>query len=149
MYIWKKFLVFVVKYKWIIQTISILRIIIKWNWLEKFMKELNLGQSYQVGEVIPNAWKGLCRPPAVGREIDTGQSQGDKMFSCYSSHSVLECSPHCTLQLSYLVWWFSYLWIKTWLSHMYFNTLLNTYLAVFLSFKSSCQWLSIRELLVP
>ena len=54
----------------------------------------NLGQSYQAGQVIPNAWKCLCRPPGVGRENDTGQSQRDKMFPCYSLPSVSEHSEH-------------------------------------------------------
>lgn len=59
------------------------------------MKEVNLRQGYQVGQVIPNGWKGLAESPGVVREIDSGQSQGEKVFSC-SLLSVLECSSYCT-----------------------------------------------------
>ena len=104
----------------------------------------NLGQSYQAGEVIPNAWKCLCHPPSVVRENDTGQSQRDQMFSCYSLPSVSGHSSHCLFQLSYLVWWFSYLQIKTW--YLIYISAPTEHLLGYVSvFRYSCQWLSVKE----
>lgn len=106
------------------------------------MKEVNLRQGYQVGEVITNGWKGLC---LVSRSDERNRYRtSPKERKCFS---VILCmlfwSSHLVahdFSYSHLGWQFSYLWSKTLCRTCISTPNWTLNFAVFLSFKSSCWW---------